>query len=378
MKILFWRSVPMDVSIGAFEQFANNWEDEIYVISYREYPKERLQCGFSLKQIKNATEIILSEFQNPIEAAQKIIDENYGAINVFNGIRENNQPILEYLIKKCKVLGERPLVGVLGERPNMIGNKLEKALRSFGYYILYHNLAKKYNKYICVFLAMGKIGVNIYVKYGFSKEKMYRYMYCPKLPQIEEKPVLGEPKIRFLYIGRFNYSAKGLDILMNAFDKLEHDNWSLDLIGGYGDKKDEVIDWCNTHGNVNFVGSWNNEEVCIKMRDYDVCVVPSRYDGWNLTPNQAIRSGIGTVITTEAGSDELIASSSAGIVVEPKVNSLYHALENIVSHPQLCQKWKIKARQYRDKISEETVGNYFAQIIKYTFIGDIEKPSCPW
>ena len=73
MKILFWRSVPMDVSIGAFEQFAKNWEDEIYVISYYGYPQERLQCGFSLEQIENATEIVLSEFHNPLKSAQKRI-----------------------------------------------------------------------------------------------------------------------------------------------------------------------------------------------------------------------------------------------------------------------------------------------------------------
>lgn len=32
VKILFWRSVPMDVSIGDFEQFAKNWKDKIYVM----------------------------------------------------------------------------------------------------------------------------------------------------------------------------------------------------------------------------------------------------------------------------------------------------------------------------------------------------------
>lgn len=368
----------MDVSIGAFEQFAKNWEDEIYVISYRGYPKERQQCGFSLKQIKNATEIVLSDSSNPIMAAQNIIDENYNNINLFNGIRENNQEILDYLVKKCELFGERPRVGVLAERPNMFGNKLEKSIRSLGYSILYHNLAKKYNKYIYAFLAMGKIGVDTYIKYGFSEKIMYKYMYCPQLPQIEVKLEAAKPKIKFLYIGRFNYSTKGLDILMNAFEKLTRDNWILDLVGGYGDKKDEVINWCNTHHNVNFLGSWNNEEVCIKMREYDVCVVPSRYDGWNLTPNQAIRSGIGTIITTEAGSDELIASSGAGLVVKPKVKSLYYALEKVTSNPQICQKWKLKALRYRNKISEETVGDYFTQIIKHTFLGNTQKPSCPW
>lgn len=378
MKILFWRSVPMDVSIGAFEQFAKNWKDEIYVISYRGYPKERQQCSFSLKEIRNTREIVLSESSNPMKMAQEIIDKNYNSINLFNGIREHNQSILDYLINKCEILGERPLVGVISERPNMFGNKVEKILRSLGYNILYHNLAQKYNKYISAFLAMGKIGVDTYVKYGFSESIMYKYMYCPKLPRIDVKTSTEKTKIRFLYIGRFNYATKGLDILMNAFDKLQYDNWTLDMVGGYGDQRNDVINWCNIHDNVNFVGSWSNEEVCMKMRNYDVCVVPSRYDGWNLTPNQAIRSGIATIITEEAGSDELITASGAGLVVKPEVNSFYRALKEVISHPQICKEWEKKALKYRDRISEETVGDYFTQIIQYAFLGNPKKPSCPW
>ncbi|PWM32095.1 MAG: hypothetical protein DBX58_04675 [Clostridiales bacterium] len=378
VKILFWRSVPMDVSIGDFEQFAKNWKDKIYVISYQGYPKERQQCGFSLKGIGNATEIVLSESSNPMKVAKKIIDKNYNCIHLFSGIREHNQKILDYLIKKCKNLGASPLVGVFSERPNMFGNRVEKMLRLFGYNILYHYLAKRYNKFISAFLAMGGIGVDTYIRYGFSENIMFKYMYCPKLPQIDAKIKTAINEIKFLYVGRFNYVTKGLDILMNAFDKLEYDNWTLDIVGGYGDRKAEVINWCNTHDNVNFVGSWNNEEVCIKMRDYDVCVVPSRYDGWNLIPNQAIRSGIATIITEEAGSDELINASGAGLVVKPEVDSFYHALEKVTAYPQICEEWKARALKYRDKISEEAVGDYFTQIIQYAFLGNSRKPSCPW
>lgn len=368
----------MDVGIGAFEQFARNWDDEIYIISYQGYPPERQRCGFYLNAIRNVTEMVLSDSEDAIRAAQKIIDENYNSINMFNGIRENNQMILDYLIEKCKLSGERPLVGVLSERPNMIGNKVIKSLRSLGYNFLYGYLAKKYNTYITAFLAMGQIGVDTYVKYGFSADIMFRYMYCPKLPEIEVKIENGRGKVRFLYVGRFNYSTKGLDLLMKAFGKLENDNWTLDMVGGYGEQKDEVIKWCETHKNVNFRGAWNNEEVCMRMREYDVCVVPSRYDGWNLTPNQAIRSGIGTIITEEAGSDELITASGAGLVVKPEVQSLYQALEKVILYPHLCQEWKVKALKYKSRISEKTVGDYFTQIMKYAFMRNTQRPDCPW
>ena len=53
-------------------------------------------------------------------------------------------------------------------------------------------------------------------------------------------------------------------------------------------------------------------------------------------------------------------------------------LNEVISNPKMTGKWKKNAVLFREKINQKIVGDYFMQIIKYSF-GEIEqKPSCPW
>src|SRR5690606_2116441 len=148
----------------------------------------------------------------------------------------------------------------------------------------------------------------------------------------------------------------------------------------YGKNRNTVIEWSEGTSNVTFKGSWNSSEVCNNMMQYDIVVVPSKYDGWNLLPNEALHAGIGVIVTDEAVSDELISASQAGIVVKsnnPK--ALAKAMQFAVDNPNEVEIWKKKADNYIDKISSQTVGNYFIDILDYVFYNTSrEKPKCPW
>ena len=376
--IIFWRSVPIDVGKGDFEFFAKFWAGNIYVVSHKDYPEERKACGYENDFYENVKYIALDNFADPEGVAKSIIEENYNAIHVFNGIRENNSLLLKYLINVCKKKKIEPLVAVMAERPNLFGSPLKKIIKKTLYKIIYGTLAKRYDKYIGCFLAMGQYGVRCYKEYGFSEEKLYPYMYCPKLDNVETINHVAD-KVRFLYIGRFDFSAKGVDVLMKAFSGLpESDKWALDMVGGYGENKDEIVEWCNGV-NVRFLGHWDSRDICIKMQDYDVCLVPSKYDGWNLIPNQAINCGIATIISDEAVSDELIKYSGAGYVFKSNdEKALKSILEKVVQEKNIINEWKMATKKYKDKISGKTVGKYLYDIIQYTFNNSQTKPSCPW
>lgn len=380
-KVIFWRTVPIDVGKGDFYEFLKLWEGRVVVVSHVGLPEERKHCGYSDIESSNVEYVVLKDYSCEDEKARQIIDDNFNEIHIFNGIRGKNQDYLNYLIKACKEKGERPLIGVAGERPNFIGGAVYKIIRKIGYRLLYGHLAKKYNKNIRCFFAMGKLGVETYKKYGFSEESLFQYMYCPKLEPIETNDTSDTNDVKFLYVGRFNYSTKGLDVLMNAFDKLSiKSGWKLDLVGGYGQKKDEVIEWSKRRQNVDFLGAWTSDAVCANMQDYDVCIVPSRYDGWNLIPNQAIHAGVATIISDEAVSDELIGYSGAGIVVKSgSVKELTLAIDTVVNNKVILKDFKERTKAYRDKISAKTVGKYFYDALRYSFFNEgREKPRCPW
>jgi glycosyltransferase involved in cell wall biosynthesis len=229
---------------------------------------------------------------------------------------------------------------------------------------------------------MGTKGLEICAKNGWNRDVLYPFMYNPVIhtnSNTIKKETAKNGTICFLYVGRFYFKTKGIDTLMRACEKLKG-NWQLDLVGGYGKDKDAVIKWAENHPKVSFIGSWQSQDVCTNMKQYDVVIVPSKYDGWNLIPNEAIYAGIGTIVTDQATSDEMINVSGAGVVVpanNPKAMAL--AMQSVIDNHSLAERWGINAEKYRERISPQTVGKYFMNVLDYTFYnkGD-HRPPCPW
>ena len=127
------------------------------------------------------------------------------------------------------------------------------------------------------------------------------------------------------------------------------------------------------------IGTVSFTDICNDMGKYDVCIVPSHYDGWNMTPNMAINAGCATVITNKATSDELIRLSDTGIVVEDNAEELFLAIKKMCEDTSVVTVFKEKTKSYKGKISGETVGQYFIDLLDYTFnFNDTKKPKCPW
>lgn len=375
-SLIYWRDVPPDVDLGSFEYIANHWDGKIIVVSFNDYPIERKLCDYHVVEIENVELIIVASLEKPNEYLKNLIDNNKDAIHVFSGMRGAKRYFLDYYNQ----MNKNPKIVVIAERPFLFGTKIEIELKKAIFNVMYSFLNIKFHKAIKCFLPLGEIGVKTYEGYGWNKEIFFPYMYNPKLPVIHNAKISNR-KTKFLYVGRFDDNSKGVDILMDAIDKLpKSNNWSLDMVGGYGNIKETVIKWCESQSNVNYVGTWDNEQVCYKMREYDCCIVPSKYDGWNLTPNQAINAEIGTIITNQAGSDELIEYSHAGTVVTADdVDALFVEIFLAIGNEDLLTNWKENARKYKNRISSSTVGQYFIDIMDYTFGGiPSEKPVCPW
>jgi glycosyltransferase involved in cell wall biosynthesis len=374
-ELIFWRDAPADVELGNFEYLAKNWPNKIIIVCMKDFQKERKHCSWQTVKLNNVENIILENHKNSDEIVEEIFLKYPDAINIFCGIRGEKQKYLKQYIKKTK----KYKLGIMAERPFIYGNSLELFFKKIAFFCLYSYYNLIYGKYVTVFLAMGRIGVKMYSHYGWDKKKLFPFMYNPKLEKVINKKSIDN-EVKFLYIGRFDANSKGLDILIDSFNSIKSTKgWHLDIVGGYGDIKDLAITWANNNKNVDFIGTWNAESVCNNMTNYDVCIVPSKYDGWNLTPNQAINSGIGTIISDQAGSDELISTSASGIVVKANdINALTEAIEYVIKNPSVVMEWKQKAVAYASKISSEVVGRYFIQVMEYKFFNSPFRPICPW
>ena len=166
---------------------------------------------------------------------------------------------------------------------------------------------------------------------------------------------------------------------MSACDCINNKNWSLDLVGGYGELSEQVQIWIKHKTNVSFLGKWNINEVEDNLQDYDVCIVPSLFDGWNVTVNKALSANIGVITTDAAGSNDMISASGAGIVVKAgKPKELAEAMKVVINDYKIAEDWKEKAGAYMKSWNERDCAKYFIDVILYTQ-GKIKiKPGAPW
>lgn len=368
--LIFWREVPIDVDIKTYEYISSVWGNDVYCYCFNDLPNERKEIGFNNKNI--IMTITIKDNKNVVEIIRKYKD----AIHIVGGFRRNMFTVLKEL-RKNHVTN----VGIICEMPNYPCSKIKNKAHKL-YSALYYNMMNAlFSNTVKCFCTMGEDGVAVYNKIGWKKEKLYPYMYCSGDKAIENQNLLLSNPIKFVYIGRFDKVNKGVDCLIEAIKLLPKKlDIQIDFVGGYGDLLNEVVKLSKENEYVNFVGKWESSLVVNNLASYDVCIVPSRYDGWNLSANHSINSEIGCIITREAGSSELVKYAGNGIIIKSNdIEAIKNSIIYVSSHPEIVNSWKKSARSFQSRISSESVGNYFIDILKYSILNeDINRPCAPW
>ncbi len=372
-KIIYWRDIPIDVEIGMFSYYEKYCTNKLVIICQKDFDNARKKSNWNKNEINNSTKIFIKNMDH----ANSLIDKFKNDINIFFGITGVNHSIIEMLIK----INPHAKFFIVAERPNVYGNFLTKKIRYITRYTYYSIMAKRYQKFLLGYFCIGKYGIKTYKSYGWSQKKLFNYMYTLNQHPNYKKVLKTDPsKIKVLYIGRFLFKTKGLDLIIKAMNKAKYNNLFLDLVGGYGKDLRKVMKMIEPNKNINYLGQWKNEELFEKINNYDICIAPSRYDGWNLTPNLAIDSCIGTITTAEATSGELIKCSGAGVVLDKaRVKDLKNLLEEIALKAPLIDSWKENAKEYKEKINNEKICSYFINVINYCYNDYYGKrPEEPW
>lgn len=379
LKIVFVFPNYPEVMYSFLLSFAKQKQAEMKIVCLKGLLKERKEI-FAGDELAAHAQILFYEEKMDFDSfINGIISENRDAVFVFGGFLGAVGKAIEAYRnqsgEKGIVITEKP-----GFRPVKYCNRIFRFLKNIKAKHTYFSAYKRNENAIKAVLVTGQKGVAQLKAYGIPGEKLYNFMYT----HIEENTVPHtqsvQDKIRFVYVGRFNFLERGMDALISAFSKLKQDNWTLDLVGGYGEDAEKVIVWADRTKNVNYIGAWKSNEVISKLQDYDVCISPTRLDGWRIQVNQAIMAGIGTITTGEAISDELIKASNSGLVINAfQSQALYNSVSDVLKNPTIVNTWKENAKKYQNRISNETVANYFCKIIDYALLSTGEqKPACPW
>ncbi len=143
--------------------------------------------------------------------------------------------------------------------------------------------------------------------------------------------------LHVIQIGRLDIQQKGQDILIDAIDKLvnsyEKKNIRVHLIGEGEDKSllEKMIIDKKLEDFIIFEGVKTQAYLKEHLKDYDLLVQPSRYEGFGLTVAEAMASGLPVLVSDIEGPMEIINHGKYGFHFKSEdTNNLAAELINIL------------------------------------------------
>lgn len=368
MEHVFWlEHHPRSIS-GLIEYLAQY--DKVYCICCDDDIFEnRSSMGWTNDSFFNVEFVYLTQLKSPHEFLLEFCNKHKGAVNYIMGIRSGN---ISKITRKYLLKSSENKIFMIAERPYFYGKGrfLSLLLR-----LLYFWYGFIYRDKITGVFAMGELGVDSYKSWAHGN--VFPFLY-PRFNDIDTYDVenISFP-IRALYVGQLDY-RKGIDILVDVFDKLPP-QIHLDVVGANGNIQEQIKQRILDTPNVDYLGVWNSSEVAKKTSFYDLCIVPSRYDGWGMYVMEALEAGVGVITTNETGSKDLVMASGAGMIVKSNsFDSLKLVLDNVVENPEILIRWKCNARSYKNKISRDSVGKYVRDIVSSLSVADMYNVKAPW
>lgn len=124
---------------------------------------------------------------------------------------------------------------------------------------------------------------------------------------------LPSSPFKIVQIGRLDHKNKGQDILVKAVAKLKG-KVVADFIGSGESEKflKKLAKELNVEEYVNFLGSKKQKEIRKIICNYDLCVQPSRFEGFGLTVAEALAAKVPVLVTEGLGSAELTEGEKYG------------------------------------------------------------------
>jgi glycosyltransferase involved in cell wall biosynthesis len=144
-----------------------------------------------------------------------------------------------------------------------------------------------------------------------------RKMPPPEIVEAERNNI-GVSSPIILFVGRLDDPRKGLDVLLEAFAKVAQATTASLVVVGKGnvDEMKSKMDLAGMEGRIVFTGFISRERLNVLYAIADLCVVPSRLEGYGFTVADAMQAGC-AVIASRVGAipevigveDELVGAS---------------------------------------------------------------------
>ncbi len=206
-----------------------------------------------------------------------------------------------------------------------------------------------------------------YVDNRFYPERLVKINFGIDLGSISEFSIAKKKKkqesVRFGYIGQIA-RHKGVDLLVEAFSKLEGNNKrSLAVYGPFDqvpDYMEELRTLSDGVENVEFMGTFPREELGRRLSELDIVVIPSRwYENSPLVLLYSLAVKTPVIVTDVKGLSEFVTDDFNGYTFEKDdVEQLRKVMQKIIDDPSSV------ARLSENAIYEKDVSDHADEVLK--------------
>ena len=223
--------------------------------------------------------------------------------------------------------------------------------------------------------ALTEVEKEQYIKMGVAEDmieivplgiNLEEYNNLPKKGSFKSKHDINVEDKIILFLGRI-HEIKGLDLLINAFDKIQIDNVKLAIVGGdsgFKDTLDEMINEKNLQDKVLFPGVLTGRDKIEALVDCDVFVMPSRYESFTTSGLEAMACGKPLILTRNNHIHTWVKDNS-GLRCDFDEENLSNCIETLLNNEELCREFGETGRKLiEDKYDWDKVSKQIESIYK--------------
>lgn len=231
-------------------------------------------------------------------------------------------------------------------------------------------------------LTVSRLATEYYRKYGLREEQVYPFGYFESSFDWASNSYVKTTKDPFevIFVGQLVH-RKGIDLLLEAMRPLfvDYPGLRLTVIGNGRERKNLEQQALSIEGRIIFEGTMPAGKIRQRIARADLLALPSRFDGWGITVNEALSVGVPAIVSDQCGVAELINNGRNGYVFKSEdVDDLRQKLTLLMADVEHLERLRIAAAETGCAISTGSVAPYLVKCIRHMLGTQQARPIPPW
>lgn len=381
MKVVCWHPVLTDHQSHTWEALQRAGAADLQIFTLEQEHADRQAQGWVNRHAASMATVLIP-VQGWLAFILRQLRRNSDAVHLFGSPFERPRLMLALLAALCmgrKVwLVSEPYSpissGYQNDKLPLLG-KIKAALRP----LVYKAYGAVLKQRVAGVLGISPLAVSQYASIGVAPEKIHPFGYfVPRTVPVEVLPAATDAgPLRLIFVGTL-IARKGIDVLLEAIARLRKEGVVVNLdLYGPGDSAHFQQD-----GNgVRYCGTIPFGEAQRVIAQYDLLVLPSRYDGWGVVVNEALLAGVPVICSDAVGAAAVLRKWQCGQVFGSGDAAALAAVLRALALPGADRDKAVlreRARRAGDALDPLLAGHYLFQILSNPRDGCTTQPECPW